>query len=90
MATERKQLLELVTDITENPTTPEKDADYLYANGVRIPVRCEQCQKYDGYFCRNSPSVRAHKKGDDYCSDGKLRGDDTPTAETGWLPTLAI
>ncbi len=98
----REKLIELLDDIqrcgedyTESeiygmriPDTVSNEnvADYLIANGVTIPVRCEECKSCmfcypekqigkeptPGWYCKEQKSYR---RPDDFCSYGERRTD---------------
>lgn len=57
----REKLIEL--------TTSERLADYLIANGVTIPVRCENCKKGHPELAPNG-GVWCAKWNHVFCNDG--------------------
>ena len=75
----REKLIDLISDIVDFLGWDNiKDlADYLIENGVRIPVRCEECEHRDedGDICYYHSSFGDDKIcytcPDDYCSYGK-------------------
>lgn len=50
-------------------------ADYLIANGVTIPVRCDECKYYnrDKDMCSRQVCMSTHKNG--FCDFGKAKED---------------
>lgn len=77
--TERERLIELLKNVqlprkAKNPYASL--ADYLLANGVTIPVRCEEC-KYlydnDGFFICDYSNHGTSLNG--YCHNGERRAE---------------
>jgi hypothetical protein len=87
--TDRDRLIELLEDTAhEKGGMPSfKDiADYLLANGVKLPVRCKDCKDYAavtvdgkpmhyGYCCNTHDDVvgSKHRYEGDFCSYGWLK-----------------
>lgn len=78
--TEKEKLMELLDNIVGFPATvlPSEAADYLLASGVRIPVRCKDCQYMEkrehGRFCIVWYKYNGH--GDSgWCCYGERRAD---------------
>lgn len=78
--TEKERLIELLTKVQYLGGLEEKIADYLIANGVKIPVRCEECKYNHGkaIFCENY--IRCERSGtvrnkSYFCSYGERRAD---------------
>lgn len=73
----REKLIELITDIVgfiswDNITDL---ADYLIENGVKIPVRSEECRKRKTEECgmnlKTAYYYHSWEDDDDYCSNGE-------------------
>lgn len=70
----REKLIELIREVQYLGGLEEKVADHLIANGVMIPVRCNDCKR----FCKYEQSSRNHCAlsgrfvgEDDFCSFGE-------------------
>ncbi len=67
-----------VTDVVEmNYVENDVLIDHLIANGVTIPVRCENCTHHDTDSCPDNrvwcSMIRRYMKPDGYCSYGERR-----------------
>ena len=77
--TEKERLVgfldEAVLNSDDNYGMPntEQCADYLLANGVKIPVRCEECVLRNNCIPGDSMMICGIKEG--YCAAGKRRTD---------------
>lgn len=85
--TEREKLIELLDEVHHRPLGKEYRerlgtiADFLIENGVRIPVRCVDCENYDPEegVCTIKNDELGNPLGVlstvDYCSDRERRKD---------------
>ena len=77
MPNTREKLIELCDDLETLPCceTYEGQADYLIANGVKIPVQCQNCTHHDTEDCPQNrvwcKMLRRYMKLDGYCSYGE-------------------
>lgn len=79
---DREKLLELLNYVGQNvmsfPTENfiEALADFLIENGVKVPVKCKDCQLRGSMDCPLEAYVPWYCTGDDgYCADGIRRSD---------------
>ena len=78
----REKLIELVRDMRRKITawhTTEDIADMLIANDVIPVVRCKDCKywKIDVPLCRHEKSAKWEMDGDDFCSYGERKDNET-------------
>ena len=88
----REKLIELIGQVQDEgrdysdvvcvyPTSNKRLADHLIANGVTIPVRCKECEKWQRHthvdrergHCRRFDMTK-HESG--FCDRGERRTDD--------------
>lgn len=79
---DHEKLLELLNYVGQNvmqfPTENfiEALADFLIENGVKVPVKCKDCQLRGSMDCPLEAYVPWYCTGDDgYCADGIRRSD---------------
>lgn len=78
MSNIQKTLTELIHYCTSCEECRDEDiADHLIANGVTIPVHCEECQHWDSAHCSEGqgwcPKVVGYRRGDWYCAGGEKK-----------------
>jgi hypothetical protein len=78
----RGKLIRLIREYYHSyfKTTDSGLADYLIANGVTVPVLCQNCTHHDTYTCPENRvwcnMLRRYMSLDGYCSYGERKNDE--------------